>query len=265
VYIPLPNHLHAPWTTRAAERGKHVLCEKPIALTAHEAGALLAVRDRTRVHVQEAFMIRAHPQWIRAVDLVRAGRLGALRTITGTFNYANARADNIRNVREYGGGALLDIGCYLVHTARWIVGREPTRVAAAIERDPLFGVDRLTSMMLDFGGVQALGSCSTQSAPCQRVVVLGTDARLEIDIPFNAPRGEACHVHLDDGSRLDGGSRTTITVPSSNQYTLQGDAFSRAILDGTAQPLPLEDSVANMRVIDAVFRAAESERWEMPG
>ncbi len=264
VYVPLPNHLHVPWTIRAAEHGKHVLCEKPIALTAAEASTLVDVRDRTGMKIQEAFMIRAHPQWPTAVDLVGTGRLGELRSFSAAFSYSNARVENIRNIREFGGGALLDIGCYLVHAARWIVGREPDRVASVIDRDPTFGTDRLTSMVLDFGDVQATGTCSTQQVPSQRVEVFGTRARLDIEIPFNAPTDRNCYLHIDDGARPGGAARESIELSPCDQYTLQGDVFSRAILEDHGQALPLEDSVANMRVIDAVFRAAETGRWERP-
>jgi predicted dehydrogenase len=262
VYIPLPNHLHVPWTIKAAERGKHVLCEKPIALSAAEAEQLLAVRDRTGVKIQEAFMVRSHPQWLAAVDRVRDGSLGRVQSIVGYFSYNNVDAANVRNRVDLGGGGLMDIGCYLVHTARWLVGREPRQVIALIEKDPVFGTDRLASMLLDFGEVQVTGMCATQLVPSQRVHVFGSSARLEIEIPFNAPPDRPCRIFVDDGSSLAGESRQTIELPVCDQYTLQGDAFSRAIRLGGDQPLPLEDSVANMRVLDAVRRAAESGRWE---
>jgi predicted dehydrogenase len=253
VYIPLPNHLHVEWATRAAERGKHVLCEKPIALSAGEAGRLLEVRDRTGMMIQEAFMVRTHPQWQTAVDIARSGRLGEIRSVMGYFSYDNARADDIRNVAGFGGGALFDIGCYLVHTARWIIGREPERVYAAIDRDPSFGTDRLTSMLLDFGHVHAIGTCATQAVPYQRVHIVGRSARLEIEIPFNAPPNEACRLYIYAGASLGDAQRETIEIAPCDQYTLQGDAFSRAIRGSGGQPLPLEDSVANMRVIDRLF------------
>lgn len=258
VYNPLPNHLHVPWTIRAAEAGKHVLCEKPIALSAPEAEQLIAVRDRTGVRIQEAFMVRTHPQWVAASRLVRDGRLGEVRAISGFFSYYNDDPANIRNVAAWGGGGLMDIGCYLVNVARMLVGREPHRVAAACEPDPHTRVDRLTSMILDFGTAHAIGTCSTQLVPYQRVQVLGTTGRLEVQIPFNAPPGEACRLFLDDGSRLDGASIEAIEIPASNQFTIQGDLFARAILDGTPAPYRLEDSVANMRVIDALFDAART-------
>jgi predicted dehydrogenase len=264
IYNPLPNHLHVPWTVRAAEAGKHVLCEKPIALSVAETTQLLRTRDRTGMHIQEAFMIRTHPQWLAAVDAVRSGRLGELRAIVGCFSYFNRDPVNIRNVAPYGGGALMDIGCYLVHTARWLFDTEPRRVAGAVERDPAFGVDRLTSLLLDFGSGHAAGTCGTQMVPYQRVQILGSTGRLEIEIPFNAPPDRPCRIHLDDGADVFGGGMTTAELDSCDQYTLQGDLFSKAILERTGTPYPLEDSTRNMAVIEAVFRSAESGRWEAP-
>jgi predicted dehydrogenase len=257
IYNPLPNHLHAPWTIRAAEMGKHVLCEKPIGLSATEAEQLLAVRDRTGVQIQEAFMVRTHPQWLAALRIAQSGRLGEIRAMTGFFSYFNDDRENIRNVAEWGGGGLMDIGCYLVHTARLIFAREPHRVAALIHRDPRTGVDRLASMMLDFGDAQATGTCGTQLVPYQRIHILGTRGRLELQIPVNAPPDRPCRIAIDDGERLDGPGET-IEIEASNQYTIQGDLFARAILDGRPAPYPLEDSVRNMRVIDALFESATS-------
>jgi predicted dehydrogenase len=258
IYNPLPNHLHVPWTIRAAEAGKHVLCEKPIALSAAEAETLIAVRDRTGVLIQEAFMVRTAPQWLRALEIVRSGRIGGLRAISGFFSYFNEDPANVRHVAEWGGGGLLDIGCYLVNTSRMLFEREPRRVSAAIERDPRFGIDRLCSMILDFGDGHAIGTCGTQTAPYQRVQVLGTLGRLEIEIPFNAPADRPCRLVVSDGIDMTAIATETIEVGTCDQYRVQGDLFSRAILAGAPAPYPLEDSVLNMRVIDALFRSAES-------
>jgi predicted dehydrogenase len=253
VYIALPNHLHVPWSIRAAEAGKHVLCEKPIGMSAVEAEALLAVRDRTGVLIQEAFMVRTHPQWQAARQLVTSGRVGDVRSMTGYFSYFNDDAANIRNVAAWGGGALMDIGCYLIHTSRFIFGEEPVRVSSAIERDPAFGTDRLTSMLLDFPSGQFVGACATQAAPYQRVHIVGTRGRIEIEVPFNAPPDRPCKLIVDAAADLDGGG-AEIEFDVCDQYTIQGDVFSQAILDGTPAPCPLEDAVANMRVIDAIVR-----------
>jgi predicted dehydrogenase len=263
IYNPLPNHLHVPMTERAAAAGKHVLCEKPIGMNAAEARTLLDVRDRTGVHIQEAFMVRVNPQWLRALDEVRKGRLGELRAVTGVFSYFNDDLANIRNRAEYGGGGLMDIGCYLINTSRMLFGREPQRVAGTIERDARTGVDILTSLSLDFAPGQASGVCSTQMVAAQRVNVFGTRGRLEVEIPFNAPPDRPNRLFVDDGSTL-GGHKETIELPVCNQYTVQGDLFSQAVRGLIPQPYPLEDSILNMRVIDAVFRASESGRWEVP-
>jgi predicted dehydrogenase len=258
VYIPLPNHLHVPWTLRAAEAGKHVLCEKPVALTAREAESLIDARARTGVLIQEAFMVRTHPQWLRALEIVRSGRIGPVRSIAGTFSYFNDDAGNVRNVSEYGGGALLDIGCYLVNTARMIFEHEPRRVCALIDRDPTFGVDRLSSMLLDFAGGQSIGTCGTQLAPGQNVTIAGTLGRIEIEIPFNAPPDRPSRIVLE----APPGKREVIEVEICDQYTIQGDLLSEAIRRGTPAPYPLEDSIRNLRVLDALFRSARTNSWE---
>jgi len=264
VYNPLPNHLHVPWSVRAAEAGKHVLCEKPLALDAAEARELLAAQTRTGVKMGEAFMVRTHPQWLRARALVRGGRIGELRAIMGFFSYFNRDPANIRNVRAWGGGGLFDIGCYPITTSRFIFGEEPQRVVALLERDPEMHTDRLTSAMLDFPSGQAVFTCSTQLVPYQRMQICGTRGRIEIEIPFNAPPDRACRIFVDDGSDLFGAGIQTETFPVCDQYTIQGDLFSQAVRGEGPVPVPLENAVCNMAVIDALFRSAQSGRWEAP-
>ncbi len=262
VYIPLPNHLHLPWSLRAAERGKHVLCEKPIGLNAAEAEALLAARDRTGVAIGEAFMVRVHPQWAAAVELVRAGRIGEARSLDGHFSFFLDDEHNVRHVAAYGGGALLDVGCYLVNVARLVFGGEPSRAFAAMERDPRTGVDVRTSLVLEFGDRVATGTCGMRSARHQRVEVFGTRGRLEVEVPFGVPPDRQTHVTVDGGSDAIDPWRERIAFGPLNQYTLQGDLFSRAIREGGPVPCPLEDSVANMRVLDALARSALTGKWE---
>jgi predicted dehydrogenase len=262
VYNPLPNHLHVPISIEAAAAGKHVLCEKPIALTAAEAQKLVEARDHAGVLIQEAFMVRCHPQWLRARALVREGRIGELRVVQGSFSYMNTDPANVRNQAGIGGGGLYDIGCYPIVTARFLFGAEPVRVASQIEYDPNFGTDRLASVLLQFPTGQALFYCSTQLVPYQRMQILGTGGRIEIEIPFNAPPDRPCRIFVDDGSQLGDGSARPETFEVVDQYTLQGDLFARAIREGTALPFPLEDAVKNMRVLDAVFRAGKTGRWE---
>lgn len=264
VYNPLPNHLHVPWTIKAAEAGKHVLCEKPIGLHAGEVEKLIEARDRTGVRIQEAFMVRTHPQWLHARELVRSGRLGELKAINGLFSYYLVDPANVRNVAEWGGGGLLDIGCYPITTARFVTGAEPSRVAAMLERDPGTGIDRLGSALLDFGAVQCCFQYGTQLVPRQTMQFLGTKARLEVEIPFNAPNDAPCRLHLYEGPGLGLVATETIELPACDQYGVMGDAFAASVQDGTPPPVPLEDSLANMRAIDAVFRAAGRGTWEAP-
>jgi predicted dehydrogenase len=264
VYNPLPNHLHVPWTTRAAEAGKHVLCEKPIAMSAAEARELVEVRDRTGVRIQEAFMVRTHPQWLAARELIRAGRVGELRAVSGFFSYFNRDPSNIRNRPEMGGGALLDIGCYPITVSRFVFEDEPRRCLGLVERDPEWGTDRLTSAVLDFPAGQATFTCGTQLVPYQRMQFCGTRGRIEVEIPFNAPADRPTRIFIDDGSDIFGSGVETLEFAPCDQYTIQGDLFSHALREGTEQPIPLEDAVKNMAVIDAVFRSAESRAWEAP-
>ena len=265
VYNPLPNHLHVPWTIRAMEAGKHVLCEKPVALNAAEAEQLVAARVRTGRLVAEAFMVRQHPQWVLAREIATSGRIGEARAIQTFFTYHLTDPANVRNQAGIGGGGLYDIGCYAILTARYVFGAEPTRAIGLIEHDPVMRVDRLASGLLEFpGGRQLAFTCATQLAPHQRVTIAGTRGRVEVAIPFNAPPDEPCAVIVDDGSALGGASGVTETVPPCDQYTLQGDMFSRSVLGLAPLAFPIEDAVANMRVIDALFRSAASGRWELP-
>lgn len=264
IYNPLPNQLHVPWTIRAAEAGKHVLCEKPIALTAAEARTLLDLRARTGVKIGEAFMIRSAPQWLRLRTLLQQGRIGQLRSVAAFFSYFNTNPDNIRNKPETGGGALLDIGCYCIQSARYAFQQEPTRVVSLIDRDPDMRTDRLTSAILDFPAGQAIFTCSTQLVPYQRVHFFGTKGCIQLEIPFNMPKDRPTRLFIDDGSNITGVNIVAETFPTADQYTLQGDDFSRAILENTQVPVPLEDAIANMSVIDAVFRSATTHQWESP-
>jgi predicted dehydrogenase len=261
IYNPLPNQLHVPWTIKAAEAGKHVLCEKPLSLTVAEGKSLLAVRARTKVKIGEAFMIRCAPQWLRLRELINQGQVGELRSVVGFFSYFNLDPANIRNLVECGGGALMDVGCYLIHASRYAFAQEPARVVGRIDRDPKMHTDRLTSALLDFPSGQAIFTCSTQLVPYQRVQFLGTRGRIEIEIPFNAPLDRPTRLFIDDGSDLSGGGITTETFPVCNQYTAQGDAFSKAVLENTEVPVPLEDAIKNMAVIDAILHSANSGEW----
>jgi predicted dehydrogenase len=260
VYIPLPNHLHVPYAIRALEAGKHVLCEKPIALSAAEAEELVAVsRQRPRLKLMEAFMYRHHPQWQWARKIVEEGRIGDVRTIHSFFSFFDDDPASILHHRQWGGGGLMDIGCYSVSLSRFLFGSEPTRVIGILENDPLFDVDRLTSGLLEFSDGVSTFTCSTRIVPYQRVNVFGTRGRLEIEIPFNAPTDRPCRAWLEVE-----GSIAEQRFDVCDQYGIQAELFTRAILDDTAVPTPIEDAVANMRVIDALFCSGRNSAWERP-
>ena len=264
IYNPLPNHLHVPLTLAAAAAGKHVLCEKPIALTADEATALRAAAGK--VLIAEAFMVRFHPQWLRARELLREGRIGALRAVQMFFGYNNVDPANVRNKADIGGGGLYDIGCYAIVAGRFFFGADPLRGIALVDRDPTFHTDRLTSALVDFGNGRRLDfTISTQIAPHQRLQLCGTKGRIEIPIPVNAPQGAATRISIDDCSSLEGTGIVTETLPPSDQYQLQGEAFSRAVRGEIPLAYGVEDAIANMRVIDALFRSEKSGRWEAIG
>jgi len=265
VYNPLPNHLHVPLTVAAVRAGKHVLCEKPIAMNAVEAGTLLdtlLALPEGRL-VAEAFMVRHHPQWIEARKRARSGQIGEVRAIQAFFSYFLRDPKNVRNIADIGGGGILDIGCYPVVVSRFIFGDEPKRVVALVERDPDMKIDRLTSAIVDFGEGRRLDfTISTQLTAHQRVNIVGTKGRIEVPIPFNPPQGKVTRIYLDKSNKLGGGPAKSIPIRSADQYQLQGEAFSRAVR-GVEKPLyGVEDAVRQMRVLDALFRSAETGRWE---
>lgn len=260
IYNPLPNHLHVPMTVAAAKAGKHVLCEKPIALNAADAEALRQCPpDRI---VLEAFMVRFHPQWARAREIIRSGELGEVRAINAVFTYFNADPANVRNQADIGGGGIMDIGCYPITAARFLFEGEPKRVVSLVERDPNFRTDRLASVIADFGGGRQLSFiCSTQTAGHQRVQVLGTKGKLEVIIPFNAPANERTAITVDLGGSLDGSLARREILPAVDQYTEQAEAFALAVLGEKPLPWGIEDAIASMKVIDAVFESEKTGAW----
>lgn len=257
IYNPLPNHLHIPWSIKVLQAGKHLLCEKPLAPTLAEGQLLL---DAARLHpdlkVMEAFMYRLHPQWQLARQMVRDGKIGPLRTVQAFFSYYLDDPDNVRNIAEFGGGGMLDIGCYTVSLARFLFETEPKRIFGIVEHDPNFKTDRLDSAILDFGTGTSTFTCSTQLADYQRVNIFGTRGRIEIEIPFNAPANQSTRIFYQHENTIE-----EIQIAPCNQYTIQGDLFSQAILNQTEVPTPLEDALANLRVIEAVSRSAQSGTW----
>ena len=259
VYIPLPNHLHIPWSIKALEAGKHVLCEKPLGMDAGDARRLLeAARRYPSLKVMEAFMYRHHPQWKLAEQLVKGGEIGELRSIHAYFNYYLPDPANIRNMADIGGGGMLDVGCYAVSLSRLIFESEPRRVFAAMQLDPQFQTDRLTAGILEFDAGIATFTCATQLADFQQVNILGTSGRVELEAPFNPPIDQPIRVYLHNAN-----GRRELVLDICDQFTIQGDLFSKAILEDTPVPTPPEDAIANMATIDALFQSAHTGGWEI--
>jgi len=257
IYNPMPNHMHVDWSIKALQAGKHVLCEKPIGLSSAEGQQLVdAAKQFPNLKIMEAFMYRLHPQWQRAKQLVDEGKIGQLRTMQSFFSYFNLDANNIRNQADIGGGGMMDIGCYNVSLSRFIFGAEPKRVLGIAEFDPQFQTDRLASGILDFGNGTATFTCSTQLSPYQRVNIFGTEGRIEIEIPFNAPPDKPCRMWHQQGDKIE-----EIVFDICDQYTIEFDLFSLAVLNDTAVPTPLEDAVANMKAIEAIFESSKSGGW----
>lgn len=257
VYIPLPNHMHAEWVKKAADAGKHVLCEKPFAMNAEEAENAIRYAERKGVLVMEAFMYRFHPQWKRARDLVKAGEIGQVHAISTIFSYDLKDPRNIRNILAVGGGAIPDIGCYAVSSARFLLGKEPKRVISLVQRDPVMGTDILSSALLDFGDARCQFTLGTQTYPWQRVDVVGSGGEIAVLLPFNAYADVPMQVSVSTSL----GTRQIYT-PATDQYVEMFEAFSRAVRDGTPVPTPAQDAINNMKVLDAVFRSEKSGSWE---
>jgi predicted dehydrogenase len=258
VYIPLPNHLHLEYIKKTADAGKPVLCEKPLCLNAKEAAEAAEYCQKKKIPLMEAFMYRFHPQWIRAAEVVKAGELGKVLATSGTFAYNNKDGANIRNIAAFGGGAMLDIGCYTVSSSRLLMGGEPNRVTASLIRDPVFKTDILNSAILDYGdGRASTFTISTQMFPYQRVTAFGTNGNLTVDVPFN--------MFADIPGKLTistSVAKREVETEIADQYLLEFDAFAQALIEKTDVPTPISDALANMAVLDALFAAAASGKWE---
>ncbi len=259
LYIPLPNHLHPEWAIAAARAGKHVLCEKPLAMTAIDAERMVAAADAAGVHLMEAFMYRLHPSWVAVRELVAGGRIGRLVAVQSWFSFFNDDPANIRNSLASGGGALYDIGSYSVNVSRLLFGAEPIRVEASIRRDPDSGVDIVTSGLLEFaGGGVSTFTCSIRAEDDQRVHIYGTEGRITIEIPFNIPPDRPTHVFVTKGGDPPVNPATErLTFDIADPYSVEAAAFAAAILDGGPTPVPASDAVANLRVIERLFEAGD--------
>ena len=254
VYIPLPNHIHADWSIKAASAGKHVLCEKPMALTVQDARGMIDACEAAGVKLMEAFMYRLHPMWLETKRIVESGEIGDLMAVQAVFSYFNDDPHNIRNILSFGGGALFDVGCYPVNASRMLFKSEPSVIHAAVKRDPRFKTDILTSAVLDFDGRHASFTCSTQMEPDQRVDIIGTAGRIHIDIPFNIPPDRTTRLQLIAGGDPPvAPGTTTVEFEPADQYTVQTEAFSRAIRLDNEVPTPPSDAVANLAVIEAIL------------
>lgn len=264
VYNPLPNHLHVPLTLAAAKAGKHVLCEKPIALNAAEAEQLKEIPKG--IIFYEAFMVRFHPQWHRAREIVRSGELGEVRAVRAVFSYFNTDATNVRNQADIGGGGVMDIGCYPIVGSRFLFEAEPLRAVALVDRDPNFKTDRLASVILDYGyGRQASFICSTQLVGHQSIEVIGTKGRVEIKIPFNAPPDTPTAIEIDMGAALGGTLSRREIIRPVDQYTEEAEAFALAVLGEKPLPYGIDDAIQNMKIIDAVFESEKTGGWAKVG
>ena len=263
IYNPLPNHLHVPWTLRAAALGKHVLCEKPLAMNAAEAAMLIAVRDKMGVHIAEAFMVRTHPQWLAVRNLVQSGEIGELRMITGHFSYFRRNPDDVRSNPAWGGGALMDVGCYPITMSRWLFDEEPTEVIGQLEFDPDMHIDRVGSALLRFPSGQAAITFAGQVALSQRMQIFGTRGHITVNVPFSPAANRQSMITVDDCRDIFGSGARTIAFAPVNQFEVQAQRFSEAVRGLNSVAVTLEDSVSNMHVIDALFQSVKSRRWEV--
>lgn len=260
IYIPLPNHMHMEYAIKCIEAGKHVLCEKPLALTVADVQKVMQARDKYGVKVGEAFMVKTHPQWLKTKELVQQGALGKLRLIQGFFSFYNADPENIRNIPEYGGGAVWDIGCYPVTTSRFVLDEEPEKLISLMEFDEEMGTDTIVSVILKFPSAQAIFSASTQMVPAQRMRFFGDKKELEIKIPFNAPRDRPCEIKINAGD-VHQEKVEELSFEICDQYRIQAEEFSKAVRGEREVPVPLEDSLANTKVLQAIYQSAREGRW----
>jgi len=260
IYNPLPNHMHFEWTKKAIECGKHVLCEKPMTLDKNEISELISLRDKFNVKVGEAFMVHTHPQWLDIVQRVKNNEIGKLKVIQGFFSYYKTDPENIRNILEYGGGAMWDIGCYQIHTSRHVFGEEPLRVLSIIDRDPTLKTDRLGTVILEFPSGQCVFTVSTQLVPYQKMILFGEEKKLEIEIPFNVPNDDICKINIDEGG-LTPLNQQEYIFDVCDQYKIQGELFSEAIISDGEVPVSLENAFKNTEVIEAIFKSEETGTW----
>lgn len=256
IYNPLPNHLHVPWSIKALEAGKHVLCEKPLGLDSADVTRLInASAQHPHLKVMEAFMYRFHPQWLTARELVTDGSIGQLRTLHSHFSYNNRELENIRNHAAMGGGALMDIGCYCISLARYLFAEEPLRVLGQITPYAGYEVDCFVAGILQFADGTATFNASTKIEPQQYVEASGEAGRVFIPLPFNPIADTTTTIILTRRNHSK-----EINIAKSDHYRNMADAFALSVLNNTPVPTPLSDALANMKIIDAVFTSAQNNR-----
>jgi predicted dehydrogenase len=267
VYIPLPNQLHFEWSMRALDAGKHVLCEKPLCMTSHDVERLCLARDRADRHIEEAFGYRNHAQWTTALALIAADAIGSVRAAHAVLAKQFLDPADVRNNPAAGGGALYDLGSYAINALNLICGRAPTRVTAVAEHDPQFRIDRLTSALLDYGDAHASLTVASQAGPAawathQQLTVLGARGWLRMNFPFAQARPVACRIEIGDQSSVGALPTTVQDFAPANQYALQVERFSRRVLGAPVPTWPIEDALATLRTIEAIFAAARDGSWQ---
>lgn len=258
IYIPLPTSQHVEWTLKAAKAGKHVLCEKPIALKTAEIDALIAARDQYGVVISEAFMVYYHPQWIKLRELLHEGVIGHLRRVEGVFTYFNNDPANMRNQLSLGGGGLPDIGVYPVVTTRMSTGLEPKRIRAQIEFDPTFKTDRYASVEAQFDGFDLHFYVATQMAYRQSMIFHGDKGYIEVHAPFNPLKYDHARISVHNVTR---DTTTTYSFQNINQYQLQAETFVRKARGAPVSVFSLENSKGNQHFIDMVYEAGKKGNW----
>ena len=267
IYVPLPNPLHFEWAMRALQAGKHVLCEKPLCMSAGQVARLCAERDRSGRHIEEGFAFRNHPQWAKLDEIVSAGAIGEVRAVHATLAKQFLDPADVRNNLATGGGALYDLGSYAISACNRVFKRPPVRVVAALERDPAFGTDRLSSALLDYGDRHAAFTVGTQAGSDawgthQQFSVLGSRGWLRMNFAFAHARPTACQIEVGDASSVGSFPTASYTFEPVDHYLLQVERFSRRLLGHAVPSWPIEDALDTLRTLEALFASAREDGWQ---
>jgi predicted dehydrogenase len=267
VYVPLPNPLHFEWSLRALEAGKDVLCEKPLCLSSEQISELCAARDRSGRKIEEAFAYRNHPQWTKVLEIIASGTLGAVRSVHGTLAKQFLDPTDIRNNPNDGGGGIYDLGSYAISACNMIFGRKPARVVAALERDPAFGIDRLSSALLDYGDAHAAFTVATQAGSSawgshQQLSILCAQGWLRLEFPYSQVRPTECRVEIGDATSVGAFPTSTLSFAAINQFALQAERFSRLVRGEAVRAWPIEEARDTLRTIEGLFESARTGAWQ---